>query len=151
VVIAWRPSRRLLAIAFFVSLVLNLFLAGLVVGHLAHGELWPWRTHYAREFGPFAGRALDRLVHSLDESDRQTVIETMRAHGAELARLGKAMHDQREAIEQLIRAPQFDRKTVEAAFAEMRKRGDEMQMAMGTALLDAIEKLPPQARQRLAQ
>ncbi len=150
-VIAWRPSRRLLAIALFVSVVLNLFVGGLVVGHLLHGGLWPWRSPYAKEFGPFAGRALQRLVHSLDEADRKTVIDTMRAHGEELARLGKAMHDQREAIEQLIRQPAFDRKAVEAALAEMRKRGDEMQMAMGAALLDAIEKLPPQARQRLAQ
>ena len=150
-VIAWRPSRRLLAIALFISVVLNLFVGGLFVGHLLHGEFWPWRSPYAKEFGPFAGRALQRLVHSLDEADRKTVIDTMRAHGEELARLGKAMHDQREVIEQLIRQPAFDRKAVEAAFGEMRKRGDEMQTAMGAALLDAIEKLPPQARERLAQ
>jgi uncharacterized membrane protein len=151
VVIAWRPSRRLLAILLFVSLVLNLFLGGLVAGHVAHAEFWPWRSTYAREFGPSAGHALERLVHSLDEADRKTVIDTMRAHGAELARLSKAMHDQRERIEQLIRAPELDRKAVEAAFSEMRKRVDEMQTAMGEALLDAIGKLPPQARQRLSQ
>jgi Spy/CpxP family protein refolding chaperone len=151
VVIAWRPSRRFLAIALFVSLVLNLFLGGLMVGRALHAEVWPFRNPYAREFGPFAGRALQHLVHSLDDQDRKTVIDTMRAHGPELAQLAKAMHDQREAIERLIRAPTFDRKAAEAAFSEMRKRGDEMQTAMGAALLDAIEKLPPQARERLAQ
>jgi len=61
------------------------------------------------------------------------------------------MHDQRQKVEVLIRAPQFDRKATEEAFAEMRKRGDDMQAALGAAILDAIEKLPPDARQRLGK
>ena len=150
-VISWRPSRRLLAGLLFVSLALNLFLGGLTVGRMLHGDSWPWQSSYSRDFGPYAGRAVQRLVRSLDDPDRQIVIESLRAHRDELARLGEAVRDQRLAVEGLIRSPTADRKSLEDAFAEMRKRGQDMQIAMGSALIEAIEKLPPEARRQLAQ
>jgi len=147
----WRPGRRSLAIALFVSVVLNLFLGGLILGQIYHVDIWPWQRPYTREFGPFAGRAVERLVRELDGADRRTVLEILRAHKEELAGLAKAMHEQREKVEALLRAPEFDRKAAQDAFAELRKRGNDMQTAMGAAILDAIEKLPPEARERLAQ
>ena len=36
------------------------------------------------------------------------------------------------------------------AFAKMRNLTDDMQAALGKAILEAVEKLPPQARQRMA-
>ncbi len=147
----WRPSRQLLAIALFISLIVNLFLGGLIAGRLIRGEDWPWPNPYVREFGPFAGRALDHLLRHLDGADRKLVLDTIRVHEDELSRLSKAMHDQRNRVKQLLRAPELDRPAVEQAFAEMRKRGDDMQDALGAAMLEAIEKLPPEARQRLGR
>jgi uncharacterized membrane protein len=151
VVTAWRPSRRLLAVVLFLSLLLNLFLAGLILGRVLHSDLWPGQNTYTHEFGFFAGRAVQRLVRNLDAADRQTVIETMRAHREELDRLSQQMHDQRERVDSLMRAPQFDRSAAEQAFAQMRQRGDAMQTALGNAIIDAIAKLPPEGRQRLAK
>jgi uncharacterized membrane protein len=151
VVTSWRPSRRLLAIVLFVSVVLNLFLGGITLGRMLHGDIWPWQSPYIREFGPFTGRAVQKLVRNLDSADREIVIDTLRAHHGELANFSKRMHDERERVEALLRAPQFDRKEAEQALADMRKRGDDMQTALGAAILDAIEKLPPEARRHLAE
>jgi uncharacterized membrane protein len=146
----WRPSRRLLAIALFLSVVANLFLGGLTLGRMMNGADWPWQASYAREFGPFAGRALQHLVRNLDDADKRLVIESLRGHRDELARLGSAVREQREALKSVLRAPQFDRPAAEAALAEMRRRSEAMQAALGAAILEAIEKLPPEARRRLA-
>jgi len=151
VVMSWRPSRRLLAIVLFISVVLNLFLGGITLGRMLHGDIWPWENPYVHEFGFFAGRAVQKLVRDLDSTDRDIVVDALRAHRDQLLQLSAAMHDQRQKVEVLIRAPQFDRKATEEAFAEMRKRGDDMQAALGAAILDAIEKLPPDARQRLGK
>jgi hypothetical protein len=148
---SWRPSRRLLAIVLFISVVLNLFLGGITLGRMLHGDIWPWENPYVHEFGFFAGRAVQKLVRDLDSTDRDIVVDALRAHRDQLLQLSAAMHDQRQKVEVLIRAPQFDRKATEEAFAEMRKRGDDMQAALGAAILDAIEKLPPDARQRLGK
>ncbi|HEX4568962.1 MAG TPA: periplasmic heavy metal sensor [Dongiaceae bacterium] len=148
---SWRPSRRLLAIVLFISVVLNLFLGGITLGRMLHGDIWPWENPYVHEFGFFAGRAVQKLVRDLDTTDRDIVVDALRAHRDQLLQLSAAMHDQRQKVEVLMRAPQFDRKAMEESFAEMRKRGDDMQAALGAAILDAIEKLPPDARQRLGK
>ena len=148
---SWRPSRRLLAIVLFISVVLNLFLGGITLGRMLHGDIWPWENPYVHEFGFFAGRAVQKLVRDLNSSDRDIVVDALRAHRDQLLQLSAAMHDQRAKVEVLMRAPQFDRKAMEESFAEMRKRGDDMQTALGAAILDAIEKLPPDARQRLGK
>ena len=150
-VMSWRPSRRLLAIVLFISVVLNLFLGGITLGRMLHGDIWPWENPYVHEFGFFAGRAVQKLVRDLDSTDRDIVVDALRAHRDQLLQLSAAMHDQRAKVEVLMRAPQFDRKAMEESFAEMRKRGDDMQTALGAAILDAIEKLPPDARQRLGK
>ena len=150
-VTSWRPSRRLLAIVLFISVVLNLFLGGITLGRMLHGDTWPWENSYVHEFGFFAGRAVQKLVRDLNSTDRDIVLGALRAHRDQLLQLSSAMHDQREKVEVLMRAPQFDRKAAEASLAEMRKRGDDMQAALGQAILDAVEKLSPDARQRLAR
>jgi uncharacterized membrane protein len=147
---SWQPRRRLLTIALFVSLVANLFLGGLTLGWMLHIDHWPWQSSYVSEFGSQAGRAVEHLVRNLDSADRDMVVDTIRAHGDELSQYAKAMREQREAMKKLLRAPDFDRKAAEDAFAKMRRLTDDMQAALGKAILEAVEKLSPQARQRMA-
>jgi Spy/CpxP family protein refolding chaperone len=78
------------------------------------------------------------------------VVDTIRSHRDELSNYAKAMREQRDKVKALLRAPVFDRQAVEAASAEMRRLGDEMQAALGKAILEAVEKLPPEARQHMA-
>ena len=60
------------------------------------------------------------------------------------------MREQRETVKKLLRAPDFDRTAAEEALAKMRRLTDDMQAALGKAILEAVEKLSPQARQRMA-
>jgi Predicted integral membrane protein len=147
---SWQPRRRLLAIALFVSLVANLFLGGLTVGWMLHLDRWPWQSSYVTEFGSQAGRAVEHLIRNLDSADRDMVVDSIRAHGDELSQYARAIREQRETVKKLLRAPDFDRKAAEEAFAKMRRLTDDMQAALGKAILEAVEKLPPQARQRMA-
>jgi len=147
---SWQPRRRLLAIALFVSLVANLFLGGLTLGWMLHLDHWPWQSSYVTEFGSQAGRAVEHLIRNLDSADRDMVVDSIRAHGDELSQYARAIREQRETVKKLLRAPDFDRKAAEEAFAKMRRLTDDMQAALGKAILEAVEKLPPQARQRLA-
>ena len=147
---SWQPRRRLLAIALFVSLVANLFLGGLTLGWMLHIDHWPWQSSYVTEFGFQAGRAVEHLIRNLDSADRDLVVDSIRAHGDELSQYAKAMREQRETVKKLLRAPDFDRTAAEEALAKMRRLTDDMQAALGKAILEAVEKLPPQARQRLA-
>jgi uncharacterized membrane protein len=138
------------AVALFVSLVANLFLGGLTLGWMLHLDHWPWQSSYVSEFGSQAGRAVEHLVRNLDSADRDMVVDTIRAHRDELANYAKAMREQRDKVRKLLRAPAFDRKAAEEAFAEMRSLADDMQAALGRAILEAVEKLPPDARRRMA-
>jgi len=147
---SWQPRRRLLAIALFISLVANLFLGGLTLGWMLHLDHWPWQSSYVSEFGSQAGRAVEHLVRNLDSADRDMVVETIRAHRDELSNYAKAIREQRDKVKKLLRAPVFDQQAAEEAFAKMRSLTDDMQTALGRAILEAVEKLPPEARQRMA-
>jgi len=147
---SWQPRRRLLTIALFISLVANLFLGGLTLGWMLHLDHWPWQSSYVSEFGSQAGRAVEHLVRNLDSADRDIVVETIRAHRDELSNYAKAIREQRDKVKKLLRAPVFDQQAAEEAFAKMRSLTDDMQTALGRAILEAVEKLPPEARQRMA-
>ena len=143
--------RRWLSVAFFVSLVANLFFAGLVVGRILHPGFLFGGGAYVREFGPMAGRAIQRLIGPLDEADRRAVIDDLKGHSDAFASLNRALRDQRHVLIGLLRADSFDRKAVDDALVELRRRSDAMQSAMETAVADAIQKLPASARKHLAE
>ncbi len=146
-----KSGRRWLAIFLFISLVANVFLAGLLAGRILH---WDWlggpeQPPYAQQLGPFAGHALQRLLEPLDDADRKIVLDTVESHADELMQLNRSIREQRKVIAQLLKADNYDRKAVDDAFAELRKRIDTMQVTLQTALSDAVGKLPPDARKQL--
>jgi len=149
---ASRPrGRRWVAVGLFVSLVVNLFLVGLILGRILHPEFLFGGGAYVREFGPVAGRAIQHLVGPLDQADRQTVMDEMKGHADDFTGLNLALRQQREILIRLLRADNFDRKAVDDAFAELRRRNEALQAAMETAIADAVQKLPASARKHLAQ
>ena len=146
----WRISRRWLAVFLFLSLIANALLAGLLAGRILHWDGWlGGQPPYAQQIGPFAGRALQHLLSPLDDADRKIVLDTVESHADELMQLTRSIREQRKVIAQLLKADNYDRKAVDDAFAELRKRIDTMQLTLQTALSDAVGKLPPDARKRL--
>ena len=142
-------GRRWVAVAFFVSLVVNLFLVGLILGRILHPEFMFGAGPYVREFGPVAGHVIQHLVGPLDQADRQTVMDEMKGHADDFTGLNLALRQQREILIRLLRADNFDRKAVDDAFAELRSRNLALQTAMETAFADAVQKLPASARKHL--
>jgi uncharacterized membrane protein len=144
-------GRRWLAIAFFVSLVVNLFLVGLILGRVLHPDFLFGGGVYAREFGPVAGRVIQHLIGRLDEADRQTVLNELKGHVDDFTGLNLNLRQERQNLIKLLRADKFDRKAVDDAFAELQRRNDALQQAMAAAIADAVQKLPASARTHLAE
>jgi uncharacterized membrane protein len=120
-------GRRWLAFGFFASLVVNLFLIGLILGRVLHPDFLFGGGEYAREFGPVAGRVIQHLVAHLNDSDRQTVLDELKSHGDSFAALNRDLREQRQTLMRLLKADDFDRKAVDDALVELRhcRRGRE--------------------------
>ena len=145
-----KPGRRWLTVLLFVSLILNVFFAGLVGARLMHMHGWlGGRPAYVQQLGPMAGYALQHLLSPLNASDRQIVIDSVSGHMDELQQINLSIRDQRKVVAQLLKADSYDRKAVDDAFAELRRRTDAMQAALQQALGEAVEKLSPAARKQL--
>jgi len=144
-------GRRWLAVGFFVSLVVNLFLVGLILGRILHPGFLFGGGVYVREFGPVAGRVIQHLIGQLDEADRQSVMDQLKGHADDFSALNQDLREQRQTLIRLLRADTFDRKAVDDALVELRRRNDALQTAMESAIADAVEKLPASARKHLAQ
>jgi uncharacterized membrane protein len=142
-------SQRWIAVGLFVSLVVNLFLGGLIVGQLLRPGFWEPRKAYTEELGMQAGHAVERLIRSLDPTDRRVFVESMKTHREDLIRLGDQVRQQRRAVLQLLRADNLDRQAVDNAFAEMQQRMRAFEAALKSAIVEASAKLPPDARKQL--
>ena len=145
-----KSSRRWLTAFLFLSLVANVFLAGLLAGRfLHHGDWFGGQPAYVQQMGPFAGHALQRLLEPLDDSDRQIVLDTVKSHADELMQINRSIREQRKLVAQLLKADNYDRKALNDAFAELRRRTDSMQETLQAAVGDAVGKLSPAARKQL--
>jgi uncharacterized membrane protein len=145
-----KSSRRWLTAFLFLSLVANVFLGGLLAGRfLHHGDWFGSQPTYVQQMGPFAGHALQRLLEPLDDSDRQIVLDSVKGHADEFMQINREIRDQRKVVAQLLKADNYDRKALNDAFAELRRRTDSMQETLQAAVGDAVAKLSPAARKQL--
>jgi uncharacterized membrane protein len=142
-------SRRWIAVGLFVSLVVNLFLAGLMGGQLLRPGFWEARNAYTKELGMSAARVVQRLTRPLDPADRRIFVDSIKTHGEDLIRLGDQLRQQRRAVLKLLRAENLDRQAVDNAFAEMQQRTRAFEAALESAIVEASAKLPPDARKQL--
>ena len=145
-----KSSRRWLTAFLFLSLIANVFLGGLLAGRfLHHGDWFGGQPAYVQQVGPFAGHALQRLLEPLDDSDRQIVLDSVKSHADEFMQINREIRDQRKVVAQLLKADNYDRKALDDAFAELRRRTDSMQETLQAAVGDAVGKLSPAARKQL--
>jgi len=132
--------RRWLMPVLVVSLIVNVAFIGLFAGHYIFR---PGRGHPV-DF------AMHRLIHGMPKEARDPVraeMETRRPQvAAKIAELRKARQDVRAALA----ADPFDRARLDAAFAEVQTSSAAVQAELHSAVADAVAKLPPDARQRLA-
>lgn len=136
--------RRWPAIALAASLVLN----GFLIGALVADWLTPGRGFSGPRFAGFELRRLDdRLPQEAVEriaAELQPLGETMRERVARLREL-------RTEIMRLAAEPEPDRAAIDGRLAALRAEASSMQEEVQRTTYDALLRLPPEDRVRLAE
>jgi uncharacterized membrane protein len=143
--------RRWLAGGLFVSVVVNLFLAGLIFGQLLRPGFWEPPNPYAADLGQQAAHIVLRMTHDLDRGDLQVFVDTMKTHSADLIPLGDQLRQQRQQVLKLLRSEPLDRAAIDKAFAELQQRTRAFETAFENAAVEAAGKLSTDARQHLGR
>lgn len=158
----------------FVSLCLNLFLVGLMIGGAVPPHHRPhWLDFHAREAGPRepgrpgmqgmaqgiqgaipggpgAALAFRQAVQSLPERDRQVFEEAMEGARGEVVRQQRELRQARQRIGDIVRAEPFDRQAALKALDDIRQRQQAIQQRLHAGTVDALARLPADSRRQFA-
>jgi len=126
-----------------ISVLLNLFLAGFIIGRLSFPA-----AHLRSETGAAAMIARGR-VRDLPVTERIRFGLAMRKHASELQRTRDALREARMKAEQAITAPSYEEAAVKARLADVRHAVTAQQEALHDAFTDALSTLSPQSRAEL--
>lgn len=126
-----------------ISVLLNLFLAGFVIGRLSFPA-----AHVQGEAGAAAMIARSQ-VRDLPLMERISFGLAIRRHSSELRETRDQLRDARAKAEQAITAQTYDEVTVKARLADVRHAATAQQQALHNALADALSTLSPQSRAEL--
>jgi len=155
---ATRSDRsRWITIALVISLGINLLVVGAIAGHFLSGHRYMW--HRPGQMQAEASRSTERpgdiVIQRLTEAlpaEQRPVFEAATAqHRARLTEIGRAVREARTKVRDAMVAEPFDRAKLDAAFAELRSRSQELQTTMHAAVSEAAAKLPADARAKLAE
>ena len=136
----WNSPRRLVGV-LAASLLLNVFLVGLMLG----------RGIAVPPSPPPGPLVPNRHVDALPDDQRKLFREAMQAH-REVIRAARRLHRAaRDKIEADIAAPVFDRATVAADFDALHRTNRDIDQAVGGALVDALAGLDATSRAALVE
>jgi uncharacterized membrane protein len=134
---------RWLYIVLAISVLLNLFLAGFVIGRLSFPT-----AHVPSE--PGAGAMIARShVRDLPVMERIRFGLAIREHASELRQTRDRLRDARAEAERAITARTYNEALVKARLADVRHAVTAQQEALHNALADALSTLSPQSRAEL--
>ena len=137
-----RPKMRTgLRIVLFVSLALNLLVAGLVVGAVASGRAGD-KARMNLNFGPF--------IRALNEEDRRAIAREVR--GNPEARPPSPLERRRDLVEivEILRADPFDVDRLDALLTKQRDAGTRVVVAAHAAFAERLAAASPQERAAFA-
>lgn len=138
-----------LAVGLFASVLLNLFLAGVVTGRLAGAG--PVGEMFAPASAPAASARelmLERF-RALPLVDRLRFRAAMAAHRDTLRPTGAALLRARMHVLTVLAAPTYDPQAMADALSAVRQATTAAQAAMHDALVQSLGTLSPAARARL--
>jgi uncharacterized membrane protein len=141
--------RQSLVIAL--SVALNLFLAGWIVGDWTRTRTLPAPAPAAQPnqaSGEPRGM-VNRMVAALPADQREQVETRFAARRDEAQRIGRNIRALRQKLGESIGAETFDRTAVEATLAQLRQQNTAAATSFHTALLDSLAGLPPEARRAM--
>jgi uncharacterized membrane protein len=134
-----------LGAAFVVSLALNLFLGGVIVGH---------RVNQGGASGLLDGQAtpanlklrMERVLSVLPENDAKLVRGLFDAQHADIMERFRALQESRKAIGAALKAQPFDPAAFTTAYETMQARSQELQAAIQGVIKAAIPQLSAEGR-----
>lgn len=138
----WNDRRRLV-FGLAGSLLLNMFLLGLVLGR---GVAWHHRHPPSPGQPPLAA---PRYVAALPEDQKAIFRAALTAHREAIRAARRSHRELRATTEADIAAPTFDRAKVAADLAALHQTNRAIEDATSAALLDALGKMTPEARAQL--
>jgi uncharacterized membrane protein len=146
-----RSGRRAtwLAVGLFASVLLNLFLAGVVTGRLAGAGPVGEILAPASAPGASARELILERFRALPLADRLRFRAAMAAHRDTLRPTGAALLRARLHVLTVLAAPTYDPQAMADALAAVRQATTAAQVAMHDALVQALGRLSPAARARL--
>lgn len=138
---------RLVALALFGSLAVNLFLGGLMIGR------WLDPRHprpHAERGGP-EGSAPGWMRRALGPEGAVTLEEAWRAHAPAIEPLREELRRSREAVTVALEAQPFDQTAYAAALAEMQANMTNLYAAIHTVMVDVVGRLTPEQRHAMVE
>jgi uncharacterized membrane protein len=138
-------DRRWLGAGIAASLLLNVFLVGIVAGHLFVGD-----RAVARPVAAGSGALVPQAhVRALPADEKKIFNTTMNTHRDAIRSARKRHRAIRLEIQADIAAPNYDRAKVAADFLALREANRSVEEAVNDALVDSLGKLSPQSRAAL--
>jgi uncharacterized membrane protein len=146
-----RAGKWLVA-AVIVSTAVNLFLGGMMLGRDMRREPPPPALDVGGpEFdrkGPLA--AVGRLTRHLSPEERELFHGEIRERRGELRAVSEGMGEAQRQVRDALAAEPYDRAKLELALGLLQERRAAVQATLQRVVVDAIDKLPPEVRQRMA-
>jgi len=134
----------ILAVALAVSVLVNLFLAGVIVGQITFPGF-----HFGGGNPP--GLVAREEIRALPDNERRAFIHVMRSHQADMKTLREHVREARRAVAEALGAPTYDRKLLEARFAALRQAQEAQSTAQHEAIIEALGTLSPASRAAIAR
>lgn len=132
---------KTIKVFIFFSVVLNLLLVGMVIGHLSHR----WGKEHWRQ-APFT-EAIERLP-----KEKQAMVkETMKEAFSKGKGLGKEIRKERKEIVKVITAEPFDEAAYDAHVATIHRLRTEQMHLFSDAVKHVAEELTPEERKTLVK
>ena len=133
-------DRRWLVIAAALSILLNIFLAGLVGGHVYAGRK---RALPPGDRGPLVPWT---RVRQLPTDEKKLFTEAMKAHRQAIIAARRLQIEAREVLAADLAAPAYDKAKAAADFAAFRDAGQRVLKLSNEAVVDALGTLTPASR-----
>jgi len=136
----------LLGAALVVSLAVNFFLGGLVVGRgVGQGGGIAWAAAPALRVG------IERVLRALPDDDRKLMRSMFEDQRATIMQKLVAFREARKAVGQALKAEPFNPDAFAAAYQTMQDRNRDLQEAIHAVIKAAVPQLSPAGREAIAE
>ncbi len=155
VTISPRNGRWIVA-GLLVSLAINVFLGGLVIGRMINAgprgrALAELAERQAGGQAQLLNGPILRLAQSLPEEHRPAFVRAIEAHRGALQATNQGVRDARQKLSEATVTEPFDRAAFLAASEQLSVRTQAQRKAFVEAIVDGIADLPPEVRRNIVE